>query len=185
MKDKLYSSKVVSTLESILIGYNCISNIDMYSTVTIPLAVLLNKLNIKKEIVGNDKIQYIDKKVLTNTSTSLSLGTLLSSLGIPSTVSTPIINVILELLNTDIDREYKLMQSADVGFKGYKLSECKKVLKHMQYDKIALSTIIVIILSTLAVKTSYSLVLVNLLTRLTEMLNAQYKLKVKKTSTIL
>ena len=57
---KKYNEKV--SFVSILLGYNCISNIDKYGAITIPLAYILNKLTIKREIIGKTNDKYLNKK---------------------------------------------------------------------------------------------------------------------------
>ena len=71
------------------------------------------------------------------------------------------------------------MLSANVAFRERKMSEIKKVLKEMRMEKIVASTIIVLLLSILSFKASYSLTLVNILTDIINMLRSEYKLKIK------
>jgi hypothetical protein len=171
--------KTIYNIEKVIIAYNCITNMNKYTIATLPIAVILDKLNIKREVVGNTKEQYISKKVLTNASSALCLSSLLSNIGVPTTISIPIINIILEILHSDIKAEEKAMISANVAFKDRKMSEIKKVLKEMRMEKIVASTIIVLLLSILSFKASYSLTLVNILTEIINMLRSEYKLKIK------
>lgn len=171
--------KTIYNIEKVIIAYNCITNMNKYTIATLPIAVILDKLNIKREVVGNTKEQYISKKVLTNASSTLCLSSLLSNIGVPTTVSIPIINIILEILHSDIKAEEKAMLSANVAFRERKMSEIKKVLKEMRMEKIVASTIIVLLLSILSFKASYSLTLVNILTDIINTLRSEYKLKIK------
>ena len=75
----------------------------------------------------NDK--YLNKKVLSNATSTLCISSILKTIGIPNMISIPIINVLVEFCNTDIKSEEKIMLNSCVGFKGYRMSEVKKVLQ--------------------------------------------------------
>lgn len=180
---KKYNEKV--SFVSILLGYNCISNIDKYGAITIPLAYILNKLTIKREIIGKTNDKYLNKKVLSNATSTLCITSMLKTIGIPNIISIPIINVLLvEFCNTDIKSEEKIMLNSCVGFKGYRMSEIKKVLQKMEVEKIILSTMILILVTELGFKLGSSLILINVLEELINIGKSEYKQNIKKHSII-
>ena len=180
---KKYNEKV--SFVSILLGYNCISNIDKYGAITIPLAYILNKLTIKREIIGKTNDNYLNKKVLSNATSTLCITSMLKTIGIPNIISIPIINVLLvEFCNTDIKSEEKIMLNSCVGFKGYRMSEIKKVLQKMEVEKIILSTMILILVTELGFKLGSSLILINVLEELINIGKSEYKQNIKKHSII-
>lgn len=159
---------------SILLGYNCISNIDKYGAITIPLCFLLNKLTIKREIIGNSD-KYLTKKVLTNATQTICVSEVLSYIGVPKLISIPVINIILELFYTDIEKERKIMLEANVAFKNHRMSSIKKVLKQMQFEKIFLSTALLIVISNIGLRIGSSLILINVISELYEVAKSEYK----------
>ena len=179
---KKYNEKV--SFVSILLGYNCISNIDKYGAITIPLAYILNKLTIKREIIGRTNDKYLNKKVLSNATSTLCISSMLKAIGIPNIISIPIINVLVEFCNTDIKSEEKIMLNSCVGFKGYRMSEIKKVLQKMEVEKIILSTMILILVTELGFKLGSSLILINVLDELINIGKSEYKKNIKKHSII-
>ena len=180
---KKYNEKV--SFVSILLGYNCISNIDKYGAITIPLAYILNKLTIKREIIGKTNDKYLNKKVLSNATNTLCISSMLKAIGIPNIISIPVINVLLvEFCNTDIKSEEKIMLNSCVGFKGYRMSEVKKVLQEMEVEKIILSTMILILVTELGFKLGSSLILINVLEELINIGKSEYKQNIKKHSII-
>ena len=180
---KKYNEKV--SFVSILLGYNCISDIDKYGAITIPLAFFLNKLTIKREIIGKTNDKYLNKKVLSNATSTLCISSMLKAIGIPNIISIPIINVLLvEFCNTDIKSEEKIMLNSCVGFKGYRMSEVKKVLQEMEVEKIILSTMILILVTELGFKLGSSLILINVLEELINIGKSEYKQNIKKHSII-
>ena len=179
---KKYNEKV--SFVSILLGYNCISNIDKYGAITIPLAYILNKLTIKREIIGKTNDKYLNKKVLSNATSTLCISSMLKAIGIPNIISIPIINVLVEFCNTDIKSEEKIMLNSCVGFKGYRMSEIKKVLQEMEVEKIILSTMILILVTELGFKLGSSLILINVLEELINISKSEYKKRIKKHSII-
>ena len=180
---KKYNEKV--SFVSILLGYNCISNIDKYGAITIPLAYILNnKLTIKKEIIGKTNDKYLNKKVLSNATSTLCISSMLKAIGIPNIISIPIINVFVEFCNTDIKSEEKIMLNSCVGFKGHRMSEVKKVLQKMEVEKIILSTMILILVTELGLKLGSSLILINVLEELINIGKSEYKKNIKKHSII-
>ena len=78
----------------------------------------------------------MNKKVLSNATSTLCITSMLKAIGIPNIISIPIINVLVEFCNTDIKSEEKIMLNICVWFKGYKMSEVKKVLQKMEVEKI-------------------------------------------------
>ena len=164
---------------SILLAYNCISNIDKYGAITIPLCILLDKLTINREIIGNSD-KYLSKKVLTNATTTLCASEILSHIGIPYFVSIPVVNIILELVYANIEEERKSMIIRTIGFKDKKMSQTKEVLKQMQFEKIFLSTAILLVVTHIGFKIGTGLVLVNVLNELYYIIKAEYKEKTAK-----
>ena len=164
---------------SILLGINCISHIDKYGAITIPLCVLLEKLTINREIIGAPD-KHISKKVLTNATTSLCISELLNHIGIPRCISITIINIILECINSNIDEEYKLMINKNIGFKNKKMSQIKDILLQMQLEKIFLSTAILLIISSIGLNIRTNLILVSIINELYYVIKLEYKSRTMK-----
>ena len=160
----------------ILLGYNCITNIDKYGAITIPLCVLLNKLTIKREIVGGAD-QYLNKKVLTNATLTLCISETLSHIGIPKSLSIVIVNIILEWALSNIDNEYKAMLISNTAFKNKKMSELKTVLKQMQFEKVFMSTALLLVITNIGLSISSSLILTNILNEMIQLITVRYKTK--------
>ncbi len=165
---------------SILIGYNCITNIDKYGAITIPLSILSNKLTIKREVVGKCKETHLSKKVLTNPSMTLYISQTLKAIGIPDFITIPIINIAIEYVNTDLEKEEKAMLLSSVAFKNKKMSEIKTVLKQMQFEKIFVSTVLLLIISNIGLSIGPSLILVSVLNELLCIFKAEYKIRTAK-----
>jgi hypothetical protein len=72
------------------------------------------------------------------------------------------------------------MTDANVAFKGYKMSEVTKILKQMQFEKIFLSTAILIVITHIGLNISASLIFVSILTEMFEIFKAEYKMKTAK-----
>ena len=164
---------------SILLAYNCISHIDKYGAITIPLCFLLNKLTVNREVIGY-KDRYLSKKVLTNATQTLCISEMLSHIGIPYLISIPIINIMLELMYMDIEGEYKAMLFSNVAFKNIKMSKIRDILKQMQFEKIFLSTALLLVITNIGLNISASLILVSIGTEIYEVLKAEYKMKTAK-----
>lgn len=160
----------------ILLGYNCITNIDKYGAITIPLCVLLNKLTIKREIVGGAD-QYLNKKVLTNATLTLCISETLSHIGIPKSLSIVIVNIILEWALSNIDNEYKAMLISNTAFKNKKMSELKTVLKQMQFEKVFMSTALLLVITNIGLSISSSLILTNILNEMIQLITVRHKTK--------
>ena len=154
LKQKNESYDIVS----VLLAYNCITHIDKYGAITIPLCILLEKLTINREIVGSSD-KYLSKKVLTNATTTLCASEILSHIGIPYFVSIPVVNIILELVYANIEEERKSMIIRTIGFKDKKMSQTKEVLKQMQFEKIFLSTAILLVVTHIGFKIGTGIIL--------------------------
>ena len=124
--------------------------------------VLLNKLTIKREIVGGAD-QYLNKKVLTNATLTLCISEALSHIGIPKSLSIVIVNIILEWALSNIDNEYKAMLISNTAFKNKKMSELKTVLKQMQFEKVFVSTALLLVITNIGLSISSSLILTNVI----------------------
>ena len=164
---------------SVLLAYNCITHIDKYGAITIPLCMLLDKLTINRKIVGSSD-KYLSKKVLTNATTTLCASEILSHIGIPYFVSIPVINIILELVYANIEEERKSMIVRTIGFKDKKMSQTKEVLKQMQFEKIFVSTALLLVITHVGLKIGTSLILVNVLNEIYYVCKAEYKEKTAK-----
>jgi hypothetical protein len=80
----------------------------------------------------------------------------------------------------DLKKERQMMTDANVAFKGYKMSEVTKILKQMQFEKIFLSTAILIVITHIGLNISASLIFVSILTEMFEIFKAEYKMKTAK-----
>ena len=160
---------------SILLGWNCISTIDKYGTITIPLSFFLNKLNVNRIIISKERKRFLSKKVLTNATQTLCTAEVLNHLGVPKAIAIPLVNIILELFYMDLKKERKMMTEANVAFKDYKMSEVTKILKQMQFEKIFLSTAILLIISSIGLNISHSLIFVSVLTELFDVIKVEHK----------
>ena len=165
---------------SVLIGLNCISSINKYGTITIPICVLLDRLKVKREIIGSTADKFLSKKVLTNAAQTLYVSEFLSCLGIPKFISIPVVNLILEWVNSDIKNEQLLMQNANVAFKNHKMSQTEAILKNMHFEKVFLSTAILLVVSEIGFKINSALILVSIVSELYKVLVAEYKIKTAK-----
>jgi hypothetical protein len=165
---------------SILLAWNCISSIDKYGAITIPLSFFLNKLDVNRVIINTHSNKYLSKKVLTNATQTLCTAEVLSYLGVPKVIAIPLVNIILELFYMDLKKERKMMTEANVAFKGYKMSEVTKILKEMQFEKVFLSTAILMVITSIGLNISASLIFVSVITELYEIVKAEYKMKTAK-----
>lgn len=161
---------------NVLLGYNCITNIDKYGAITIPLCVLLNKLTIKREIIGGAD-QYLNKKVLTNATLTLCISEALSHIGIPKSLSIIIVNIVLEWALSNIDNEYKAMLISNTAFKNKKMSELKTVLKQMQFEKVFVSTALLLVITNIGLSISSSLILTNVINEMIQLITVRHKTK--------
>jgi hypothetical protein len=165
---------------SILLAWNCISSIDKYGAITIPLSFFLNKLNVNRIVINKQSNKYLSKKVLTNATQTLCTAEVLSHLGIPKIIAIPLVNLILEFFYMDLKKERQMMTDANVAFKGYKMSEVTRILKQMQFEKIFLSTAILMVITHIGLNISASLIFVSILTEMFEIFKAEYKMKTAK-----
>jgi hypothetical protein len=83
----------------------------------------------------------------------------------------------LELMYMDIEGEYKAMLFSNVAFKNVKMSKIKDVLKQMQFEKIFLSTAILLVISNVGLKIGSSLILIHVLNDLFYVIKAELKVK--------
>ena len=162
---------------SYLLAFDIITHIDKYGAITIPLAVLLNKININKETIAINGEHVLRKKVMTNAVSSLVVSELLSMINIPKALSLPIISVILDLVDSDIESEFKMMSSNSIGFKGHKFSETKKVLKQMELEKIILNAMILSVINYIGFNIGSSIILVNIISEIVKQIQIEYKMK--------
>ena len=165
---------------SILLAWNCISSIDKYGAITIPLSFFLNKLSVNRVIINTHSNKFLSKKVLTNATQTLCTAEVLSYLGVPKVIAIPLVNIILELFYMDLKKERKMMTEANVAFKGYKMSEVTRILKEMQFEKVFLSTAILMVITSIGLNISASLIFVSVITELYEIVKAEYKMKTAK-----
>ena len=161
---------------SVLLGIDCISDIDKYGTVTIPLALLISKLTIKREIV-NSSTKTLSKKVLPNAVQTLCISELISHLGIPKPIAVAIVNIIMSLLYFNLDDESRIMYTTNSVFKNHKMSDNRKILKSIEFERIIISTIILVIVSALGIKLSSSLIIVNVLDHIISLIQVSYREK--------
>ena len=164
-------------LVNLLLAIDCIDSIDKYGTISIPIAFLLNKLTINRTTISNKGEDILKKKVLTCATSTLCITELFNHIGVPKMISIPIVNILLELFYTDIDKEAAAMKSANVAFKNKKMSDLSEILKAMQFEKIFISTGLLMIIASAGLKISASLILVNVLTELIEVVKTEYKTK--------
>jgi len=162
---------------SYLLAFDIITHIDKYGAITIPLAVLLNKININKETIAINGEHVLRKKVMTNAVSSLVVSELLSMINIPKALSLPIISVILDLVDSDIESEFKMMSSNSIGFKGHKFSETKKVLKQMELEKIILNAMILSVINYIGFNIGSSIILVNIISEIVKQIQVERKMK--------
>jgi hypothetical protein len=99
----------------------------------------------------------------------------MNHIGVTKMIYITIVNILLELFYTDIDKEAAAMKSANVAFKNKKMSDLSETLKAMQFEKIFISTGLLMIIASAGLKISASLILVNVLTELIEVVKAEHK----------
>lgn len=162
---------------SYLLAFDIITKIDKYGAITIPLAVLLNKVTINKETVAINGEHVLRKKVLSNAVSTLAVSEMLSMLKIPKSLSIPIISVILDLVDSDIDSEFKMLASNSIGFKGHKFSDTKKVLKQMEWERIILNAMILSVITYIGFNIGSSIILVNIISEVVDIIKIEYKMK--------
>jgi galactitol-specific phosphotransferase system IIB component len=158
---------------SILLGYNCITHIDKYGAITIPLAFILNKLKLNKDIVSKST-DTLSKKVLTNATQTLCVSEVLAFMGAPKMLSVLVINIILELCSFKLDEEYKIMYQSNTVFKGFKMSDTKRLLKAMEFEKIFLSTGILLLITHIGFNIGSSLIIAHVIEEVFQALQIKY-----------
>ena len=165
---------------SLLLGLDIISDIDIYGTITIPIALMLNKVTVNKEVICINGKNILRKKILTNAVQTLSMAELLSHLNIPKGFSIPIISLILDLFDSDIDSEFKMMTTNCMAFSNAKLSDTKKILRQMEIDKIILNILILSVINYIGFNIGCSLLLVNIFSEVIKQIQCEYKIKTAK-----
>ena len=165
---------------SILLGFDIITDIDIYGTVTIPLAMLLNKVTVNKEVICVNGKNVLRKKILTNAVQTLSMAELLSYLNVPKELSIPIISLILDLFDSNINDEFKMMSNHSMAFSNAKFSDTKKILKQMDLEKIILNIMILSVINYVGFSMGCSLLLVNIFSELFKIIQCEYKVKTAK-----
>ena len=165
---------------SLLLGFDIISDIDIYGTITIPIAVMLNKVTVNKEVICINGKNILRKKILTNAVQTLSMAELLSHLNIPKGFSIPIISLILDLFDSDINSEFKMMNTNCMAFSNAKLSDTKKILRQMELDKIILNILILSVINYIGFNIGCSLLLVNIFSEVIKQIQCEYKIKTAK-----
>lgn len=165
---------------SLLLGFDIITDIDIYGTITIPIAYMLSKVTVNKEVICINGKNILRKKILTNAVQTLSMAELLSHLNIPKSLSIPIISLILDLFDADIDKEFKMMNTNCMAFSNSKLSDTKKILKQMELDRILLNIMILSVINYIGFNMGCSLLLVNIFTEIVQQIKCEYKIKTAK-----
>ena len=159
-----------------LLGFDIITHIDKYGAITIPIALIFNKLTINREVLTKNNKIILRKKVLRNLSPSLIITDLLSFFGLPAVVVAPIVNLILNILDSNIDKDFKLLVSSPSGFFNHKLSETKDILKKMELDINLVDCLTITVLCALSARITGAVILVDICDRIIKMIQTEYKL---------
>ena len=165
---------------SLLLGLDIITDIDIYGTITIPLAYMLSKVTINKDVICVNGKNILRKKVLTNAVQTLAMSELLSHLNIPKELSIPIISLILDLIDSDINKEFNMMSTHSMAFAGKKMSDTKRILRQMEIDKIILNIMILLVINYIGFNIGSSLLLVTIFTEIAQQIKCEYKMKTAK-----
>lgn len=165
---------------SILLGFDVITDIDKFGTITIPLAILLNKITVNRDIICINGKNVLRKRILSNAVQTLAMSELLSYLNIPKALSIPIISLILDLFDSDIDKEFKMMSQNSMAFSGAKFSDTKKILKKMEFEKIILNIMILSVINYVGFSMGSSLLLVNIFSEVIKQIQCEYKMRTMK-----
>lgn len=160
---------------TLLLGFDIITHIDKYGAITIPIALIFNKLTINREVLTKSNKIILRKKVLRNLSPSLIITDLLSFFGLPAVVVAPIVNLILNILDSNIDKDFKLLVSSPSGFFNHKLSETKDILKKMELDINLVDCLTITVLCALSARITGAVILVDICDRLIKMIQTEYK----------
>ena len=158
-----------------LLGFDIITHIDKYGAITIPIALIFNKLTINREVLTKNNKIILRKKVLRNLSPSLIITDVLSFFGLPAVVVAPIVNLILNMLDSNIDKDFKLLVSSPSGFFNHKLSETKDILKKMELDINLVDCLTITVLCALSARITGAVILVDICDRLIKMIQTEYK----------
>ena len=159
-----------------LLAIDCIDSIDKFGAITVPLAFLLNKLVVSRDTISKSGDSVIRKKIMTNATSTLVVSELLSQLGVPKLISIPIVNIIIELFYVDIDKEVAAMKQSNVAFKNQRMYQLKEILRQMEIEKVILSTAILLIITNIGFKISTSLILVNVVSQIIEIIKVEWRL---------
>ena len=164
----------------LLLGFDIITDIDVYGTITIPLAVLLNKITVNKETIALNGKHILRKKVLNNAIPTLAIAEMVKKLGVPKELSIPIISVILDLLDNDVDNEAKMMNASCIGFTNHKFSENKKMLWRMEIERMIINVMILSVINYIGLNMGSSIILVNIISELVKQIQCEYRMKTCK-----
>ena len=166
---------------SYLLALDIITHIDKYGSITIPLALLLSKLSLNREVITLKGKEVFKKSLLENATPAIILADLFSAFNIPKEILIITISVILDLFSSDVVKEFKYFSSNSIAFSGYKFSDTLKKLKQLELEKILINATLLLFISHIGVNITSSLVLVNIVTKLVEKLLTNYKVKNVKT----
>ena len=95
------------------------------------------------------------------------------------------VNIILELCNFKLDEEYKIMYQSNTVFKGFKMSDTKRLLKAMEFEKIFLSTGILLLITHIGFNIGSSLIIVHVIEEVLQALQIKYKYSERNLKTFL
>ena len=165
---------------SLLLGFDIITHIDVYGTITIPIAVLLNRITVNKETIALNGKHILRKRVLNNAISTLAVAEVLKRLNIPKELSIPIVSVILDLFDNDVNEEAKMMNASCIGFVNHKFSENKKILWKMEFERMLLNVIILSVINYIGLNMGSSIILVNIISEVVKQIQCEYRMKTCK-----
>ena len=165
---------------SLLLGFDIITHIDIYGTITIPIAVLLNRITVNKETIALNGKHILRKRVLNNAISTLAVAEVLKRLNIPKELSIPIVSVILDLFDNDVNEEAKMMNASCIGFVNHKFSENKKILWKMEFERMLLNVIILSVINYIGLNMGSSIILVNIISEVVKQIQCEYRMKTCK-----
>ena len=165
---------------SLLLGFDIITHIDIYGTITIPIAVLLNRITVNKETIALNGKHILRKRVLNNAISTLAVAEVLKRLNIPKELSIPIVSVILDLFDNDVNEEAKMMNASCIGFVNHKFSENKKILWKMEIERMFLNAIILSVINYIGLNMGSSIILVNIISEVVKQIQCEYRMKTCK-----
>lgn len=165
---------------SLLLGFDIITHIDIYGTITIPIAVLLNKITVNRETITLNGKHILRKRVLNNAVSTLAVAEVLKRLNIPKELSIPIVSVILDLFDNNVDEEVKMMNVSCIGFANHKFSENKKILWKMEIERMLLNVMILSVINYIGLNMGSSIILVNIISEVVKQIQCEYRMKTCK-----